>query len=519
LINGDDVAFPTNAEGYQLWKKITALGGLIFSQGKNFTSTEFLIINSCLFNVHLVQRMPMRSSGPRYEERSRPHVSPVGLTSNPNDWRLLHEPLVPAKPMRVIHDTESELLFRLKLIPDQPKSISFAWTGGPVACFSVAPWQNPDFLGPVGRYLPMGTISCPAFERMELRTTDQLFEPDGYAILPGLQSSWLGRTRGVERHQLNLIWLRSWKPVLDLTQGVFRTTKFSANYFLPCELGGLGLEETSNQRIDQFATFATRQLAYWLWRNPEEAPMQLPSISKKSPVEDSVARHIRSLPVQFVPKTAVLNQDQLSHADLLCSVNRTHWFSTFSLERHGPSYKRGFDEGERSVWLDERLASWRESRVRLWATRSHGGVRKKWSKCPPLSDEQLANFVPRQRVYKLLAPSGYRTSLRLPGIPLFPDSSLQPELPLLGLDSGYIGSEGFSDLLTGRSGYCVRTSPSTIAPPIMNRMKDFDAHPHGDCAYNELSDYSQVEALRLQTGATDSEPYGFHTVGFACQRD
>jgi len=49
LINGDDVVFKTTKAGYELWKRITAFGGLESSIGKTFLSDEFAQINSMNF--------------------------------------------------------------------------------------------------------------------------------------------------------------------------------------------------------------------------------------------------------------------------------------------------------------------------------------------------------------------------------------------------------------------------------------------------------------------------------------
>jgi hypothetical protein len=45
-INGDDVGFITNSSGYSSWKAVTRDCGLEFSVGKNYTSRDFLIMNS-----------------------------------------------------------------------------------------------------------------------------------------------------------------------------------------------------------------------------------------------------------------------------------------------------------------------------------------------------------------------------------------------------------------------------------------------------------------------------------------
>lgn len=49
LVNGDDVLFQTDEEGYRIWKSVTASGGLRFSLGKNYVSRTWCMINSTLF--------------------------------------------------------------------------------------------------------------------------------------------------------------------------------------------------------------------------------------------------------------------------------------------------------------------------------------------------------------------------------------------------------------------------------------------------------------------------------------
>jgi len=48
LINGDDIGFVTDPSGYSIWKAVTTAGGLSPSPGKNFTSKEFLVLNSTM---------------------------------------------------------------------------------------------------------------------------------------------------------------------------------------------------------------------------------------------------------------------------------------------------------------------------------------------------------------------------------------------------------------------------------------------------------------------------------------
>lgn len=48
-VNGDDVGFSCDLEGYKTWKQYATLCGLTPSEGKNFKSTQFLQLNSKMF--------------------------------------------------------------------------------------------------------------------------------------------------------------------------------------------------------------------------------------------------------------------------------------------------------------------------------------------------------------------------------------------------------------------------------------------------------------------------------------
>jgi hypothetical protein len=52
LINGDDILFPVKDEAqYNLWAKLTSEAGLVPSQGKNYCSRKFCMINSRMFSI------------------------------------------------------------------------------------------------------------------------------------------------------------------------------------------------------------------------------------------------------------------------------------------------------------------------------------------------------------------------------------------------------------------------------------------------------------------------------------
>lgn len=101
-VNGDDIGFIANEEVYEDWKTVTAECGLQFSLGKNYTSREFLLMNSELRRPPS-QRWEVSSKPSPYmtETRAvfpRPHVQELKflddeeafwgcfLEKQENDW-------------------------------------------------------------------------------------------------------------------------------------------------------------------------------------------------------------------------------------------------------------------------------------------------------------------------------------------------------------------------------------------------------------------------------------------------
>jgi hypothetical protein len=89
-VNGDDIAFIANPAQYERWKEVTHFCGLDFSVGKNYTSREFVIMNSEL------RRAPIRRE---WETRQSEEVSyewdgdvlvtvPGALVEHPKPWRF-----------------------------------------------------------------------------------------------------------------------------------------------------------------------------------------------------------------------------------------------------------------------------------------------------------------------------------------------------------------------------------------------------------------------------------------------
>lgn len=88
-INGDDIAFIANNESYERWKSVTAVCGLFLSMGKNYTSREFLIMNSELrrspekmtWETHEPERLFPEENHTDY----CPSLAPIEV---PKPWKL-----------------------------------------------------------------------------------------------------------------------------------------------------------------------------------------------------------------------------------------------------------------------------------------------------------------------------------------------------------------------------------------------------------------------------------------------
>jgi len=100
-VNGDDIAFVANAESYATWKRVTAICGLEFSLGKNYTSRSFIIMNSQL-------RRPPRP-GEIHE------IVPGGFDGLPDDandgWRQYISHLHKSRPWKLVGFLNQSLLY------------------------------------------------------------------------------------------------------------------------------------------------------------------------------------------------------------------------------------------------------------------------------------------------------------------------------------------------------------------------------------------------------------------------
>jgi hypothetical protein len=416
LINGDDVAFVTDKDGYELWKIITRLGGLQFSLGKNFTSPDFLVLNSCMFEL-TGRRCPKpmaESSASRCEPLPR-----RGYRFHPED----------AKRVGVTTQAERTLQYRTieehgyAHLHDLPEWLDQSWLASARNVFHVSPYLNPDYLGPVGRVLPFENTplhKMPAFRRYDLKDIEGLFRPEGYAILPGLQQAWLGRSTGAYRHRLNVEFIRSWKPVLALSSGKKGNTPYTTDWWLPTGLGGLGLENTDpDSKLEVSSSLASRKLAHWLYHHPEHVPVAMPALTFRGELAERIQKTVASYEPTFFPAEAALPPGYVSHADLVTTVERIGWMGTFQAEQEGPVWRRGCDKESRRFVLAEALKRFRESRARLWATGSSSSnagpkerLRQSWWSGPAINPEMLAAFRPPQRAYCLELPSRPKTELR-----------------------------------------------------------------------------------------------------------
>lgn len=90
-VNGDDVAFIANDETYATWKQVTKICGLEFSQGKNYISRSFIIMNSELRRPPLdpttTVLRPSCSEGPPDEDGLGPPEADA-LVEIPSPWKL-----------------------------------------------------------------------------------------------------------------------------------------------------------------------------------------------------------------------------------------------------------------------------------------------------------------------------------------------------------------------------------------------------------------------------------------------
>jgi hypothetical protein len=422
LINGDDVGFVSDSTTYEIWKKVTALGGLQFSIGKNFTSPEFIVLNSCFFRLGpLVRPRPMREC-----VRRTPHPRPL---SSLLPTSILSSRFTPA-PVQ-LSDRNSVSVYTQVLVPWAqyvPKQLASLRNS-----FFVTSWHNPDFLGPRGRYTRPGQdlSSLPAFDRLRIRSISEAImreDSDGeFSVLPSLQKAWLADTSGDHRHRLNLIFLNSWRPVLDL----FRTPQHmrgklkcglaiaGCDWFTPTSLGGLGLENT-HTCCGHGPGRNGRKIAMFLSQRPDIALKAL-SISPQLPLEVSLLKEMIERPILLQRKGTDVPRGMVGFSDYMSYAGYRSYARTFGKEWEDSMNGEDVEGAPyfRLQWNrvkdpERTMKDFIEMAKRFWANRSilykHHHINK-WIRMPGMSDRQLQSFVPFRRFYELDLPSPPKVDL------------------------------------------------------------------------------------------------------------
>jgi hypothetical protein len=118
-VNGDDIGFIADDHEYWLWKKFTGACGLEFSIGKNYTSREFLIINSEL------RRPPEGGMVWRYNQ-----VGYEGVPDSDDDpWRCTIRWVQQLKPWKLEGFLNQSILYhRVKKGVDAGQEKDVYWT-------------------------------------------------------------------------------------------------------------------------------------------------------------------------------------------------------------------------------------------------------------------------------------------------------------------------------------------------------------------------------------------------------
>jgi hypothetical protein len=471
LINGDDIVFPSSQEGYEVWKKTTACGGLFPSIGKNYTSPDFLVMNSVLFRRKGIEACkPMRSSGSRY-------------CQNPLTWvNRKQDPYIPAMfggvsdfPVPAHFSARSTWWAKKYDRDTQPYT--------PRVRFENHHWYNMDYLGPLGYFHALREKEewFKVKKRQEdlehhqrsqkmsrysnrLSSYKDLLKPEFYQLLPGLQRSWLGDRRNSERHMMNCLFLQSWEAVLkDICnnsldeiheKGMYRMavrgntglrhhvtvarrcpwkghTPYSIAWFLPTQLGGMGLEDTGSG-VSNYS-LASRQLARYLLVNPQLNMQALPSLGEAPRFALEVSSRFSRLESQMRKQGNVYDclprhapPGCIEHSQLLTKITTEVIFSSWGNPYWGPSKKEPGKHGDYGIERDEQvsLALSMENSLRnrrtFWS-KKHKDI---WKTYRPITQKMLDRFEPLKRYYRVVTPSPLKVSFNaapLPGPPRYFD--------------------------------------------------------------------------------------------------
>jgi len=428
LINGDDVGFVSDHITYEIWKKITAMGGLQFSVGKNFTSPEFLVLNSCFFRLG----RPHRPSPIRESCRRTPFVPPAPM----NPSYLFSRS---SRPVVRQSDQNPRSIYNQICVPWAlyvPHVLASERN-----TFFVTSWHNPDFLGPRGRYTTPGRpilSTLPVFDRLRIRSiAEAIMRQDDseneFSVLPSLQKSWLVDTEGPRRHLLNVIFLNSWRPVLDLFKpprlsmstkkrmGTAKTGLETAtvDWFVPTALGGLGLEST-HSCCGHGPGRIGRKIAMFLSSRPEIALKALSTLPQL-PLEVELLKEMTERPTLLQRRGADAPRGMVGHSDYMSFASYRSFARTFGKEweENGngedveglPQFRLRWDrvhhpETSEQDFQDVVSIFWK-SRRRL----HQGNLKKHICGSPPMSDRQMATFVPYRRFYQLSLPAPPKVDL------------------------------------------------------------------------------------------------------------
>lgn len=416
LINGDDVAFVTDKVGYEIWKKVTRLGGLVASIGKNFTSPDFLVINSMMFSLH--ERMEV-ATGMRPDSRNRRYFAPHPACG---ECGQIHD--TPHTVVRPPREWQGNIVDEQELMGHvgRPLTQEDKHRAGRKMrnVFSTVHWFNPDYLGPAGFFIDRTPKEVKLHDPTSLKLLQnlvkksrfsspitqlsQLFDPSGYSILPGLQQKWLGNVRGKPRHLANLKFLSSWKSVMDLAVTDIGGHKFISDWFLPTALGGMGLENTSGKGVLS-SSDNNRRLASFLARFPQQRPIAMPVLRMPNPLGLDATDRISRLPTEtkvYLTASQVrrgVSQDLVSHDAMLGIANRSSLLHFAGMgcdvaDLNGSYSRLGWTPHlEASI----RLEQYRQGRRKLFETSN----RKKWSKYSPITQRQLDVFEPEVLHYRI----------------------------------------------------------------------------------------------------------------------
>jgi len=177
---------------------------------------------------------------------------------------------------------------------------------------------------------------------------------------------------------------------------------------------------------------ASRKLAFWLLQNPEYAPMSMPSITFRGELAEKSLAEFLSYTPTFVPANRPIPPGMVEEGELMGTIERVSWLTSFRKERGGPIYSRTVSREDKPALLADLLARFKQSRARLWSTKTvtmPNGTkthRNKWWRCPPITDSMLAAYSPPKRCYEVSLPRTPLTDLRALGC--FP--AIYPSLPV-----------------------------------------------------------------------------------------